>query len=323
MKSKIYAKGAGMLEMSVALLLSSMVILSVVGVYGFSLRQSIINQNTSQLIDAQQQSLDSILSNVRLAGLGQTQQPIGVLLSNDQVNHLSYNNQAIQNKWLSRTMTEHSSGVNLPSEQLTIIYTAPTDMWNCEGEMVLGPRLARLKNGQMHYVDGQTVIERYFIAKQRNSDGFELRCDASKFITQDIERDGTRNKKGVASVFINAIIDHEVNRKYGVRKKYQLEGFAGQGEVLLSKVDGFWVRLVVLMPNGVRLLNFEEYQKTAMGRPIQGVQIAVLHQALLPDSSRTNQNTFEIFDSKISTEYLKNQAPRQLQLLNIHLRNQL
>lgn len=89
----------------------------------------------------------------------------------------------------------NTSAGNMP--QLTIQYRAPVTMVDCEGNVALGPRQVRgesatkaadpTQQNATIAVDGQVVIERYFV---RNNNGvLELRCDAGRYVLETIRAD--------------------------------------------------------------------------------------------------------------------------------------
>ena len=78
-----------------------------------------------------------------------------------------------------------ASNFNLKSGQLTIQYRAPEDMYDCEGNLALGPRQVKI-GGVTESIDGQIIIERFYLRASNLAKPTELSlyCDAGRYITE-------------------------------------------------------------------------------------------------------------------------------------------
>ncbi len=293
------------MELAVALLVSALVVLLAVGFYAQSAKTTLQAQSMAVMIDQHIYGVASLNEQLRLAGLGMTSQPQALLWDREQLHGLT----GIDTKHLS-SAGRHPSNLAIASDQLTVRYVAPADMLDCEGSVVLGPRRARLTNGQMALIDGQVVIERYFVNKEADG-SLALRCDAARYVTDEIERDSTRDRRGLGSAYTSAIIDRAVADR-GVRRANQVRGLGDQGELMLSEIEGFWVRWIGQQAQSVQVGRMDEVQSEML---IDGVQIAILAQEL---SDADAENSVTIFDQRLS---LTEDKPRKLYQLQISFAN--
>lgn len=290
------------MELAVALLVSTLVVLLAVSVYGQSAKTALQAQSTATLIDQQIYGVASLNEQLRLAGLGMTSKPQALLWDRAQLHGLTGIDAA---KHLS-LVGSHPSKHAIASDQLTVRYVAPADMLDCEGGVVLGPRRARLTDGKMALIDGQVVIERYFVHKEADG-SLALRCDAARYVTDEIERDGTRDRRGLGSAYTSAIIDRAVPDR-NVRRAHQVRGLGDQGEVILPDIEGFWVRWVGQQADAVRVGRMDEVQPEAS---IDGVQIAILVQTVSAEAALADVS---IFGQRLS---VADDLPRKLYQLQI------
>lgn len=270
--------GFSLIELSIALAIGAMVVLMTAMLYGSGIKAMNAAENTAMMIDTQSAVVNDIAVSMQRAGLGlnDLSGTQALILSPAQVLPAS-----IADDMVTRTMPAATQAVH-QADQLTIRYIAPMDLWDCEGEMALGPRRVRLSDGKMADVDGQVVIERYFIGS--DGDGkMALRCDATHYITDEIARDGTRDRRGLGAAFTNAIIDREVSSRDGASRSYQIKSFHENGAVLLSDVEGLWVRLLVQDRDMLRLMPIDAYEALTQPLPIIGVKLAVLARAPFAD----------------------------------------
>ena len=300
--------GLSLIELLVVLVLALLLSLVMVGVYRTGFDGKVRAQNIAMLMD-QDVSTVTMNEQLRLAGSGIglfTQiQPSAVITQPTQIAMLKF--QGLSSKWLSqsRHADEPPHLNHLPSDQLTIWYVAPMDLWDCEGDLALGPRKARLKDGTMAMIDGQVVIERYFV--QAESDGsLSLRCDAAHFVTDVIDRDGTRDRRGVGASF------------GAVTQPWVLKDSSTAGEIILPNIDGFWVQLLVgsqAQSSQVAQMRIHEYQSQADGQPILGVQYAIISRASLAQQG-VQAAPIKIFDQTISPP--DDQLPRRLHTASLY-----
>lgn len=312
--------GLSLIELLVVVVLALLLSLVMVGVYRAGFDGMVRAQNIAMLMD-QDVSTVTMNEQLRLAGSGVglfTQiQPSAVITQPTQIAMLKF--QGLSSKWLSqsRHADEPPHLSQLPSDQLTIWYVAPMDLWDCEGDLALGPRKARLKDGTMAMIDGQVVIERYFV--QAESDGsLSLRCDAAHFVTDVIDRDGTRDRRGVGASFMTAIIDSAVSGRGAVTQPWVLKDGNTAGEIILPNIDGFWVQLLVgsqAQSSQVAQMRIHEYQSQADGQPILGVQYAIISRASLAQQG-VQAAPIKIFDQTISPP--DDQLPRRLHTASLY-----
>lgn len=320
-----HLSGFGLMEMMVALLIGALIVLMAGQVYVASMKGVFSQERTADDINRQIFATDGLAANLRLAGLGIDESvlsyplPSGILIHQNQLSRQN-NNGANIARYMTGRVHLPNDGTNLPSDQLTIIYRAPQDMWNCEGEMVLGPRRARLKSGEMAWVDGQVVIERYFI---QNDDGvMNLRCDAAKFITENIVRDATRDRRFAQSstAFINAIIDESAKDTKNANVIYGF-GEQNQGQIMAHHVEGMWVRLGVQEGDGVRLVRPSDYDSASLS-PIVSLDVAWLsHSPLTLPSDEMGEWQFEVFGEAVAVRDGVGSHDRRLHQLTVQLRN--
>ena len=307
-------QGMTLMELVVALGLGSFIVLMALSFYALSAKNSAYTHSIAQFIDRETLGITALTEQLRLAGTGIIDMP-AVLVHKEQLLGISSSQSINLNHQLSQTggLPSHYPK---SSDQLTIHYIAPADMWDCEGSVVLGPRPARLKNGKMAMVDGQIIIERYFV--QTETDGsLSLRCDAGRYITDDIMRDGTRNRHGISAPYITAVIDAQVNKRFGTDKPNHIRGL-GKGDVILSDIEGFWVRLIVADGSIRHRMTIENYQTHWYGYPVVGVQLAILSRSSpAPNVSQTHN--FLIFDETISPP--NDGLPRRLHTMNVNFVN--
>lgn len=321
-------RGFSLIEMLVVLLIGMLIVLMAGQVYVMSMRHALSQERMANGMNQQIFGIEPITSHLRLAGLGINEMvlaevaPQGILVKEAQLSKQNHQTTSIS-RYLTRIdHTNKKSYVSLPSEQLTIIYRAPQDMWDCEGEIALGPRRVRLSNGEMAQVDGQVVIERYFV--QHDDGVMNLRCDGARFVPERIVRDGTRDRRfeRASTSFINAIIDADAK---GVQRANTIRGFGGsspsQGEIVASNVEGLWVQFGVQTTEGMRWMNLSEYLTQPMS-PIVMMNVAILsHSGMILTDGEKQVRSFEVFGR---TLYLTDTAPnydRQLHHLSIRLRN--
>lgn len=316
-----HARGFTLIEMMVALFIGVMIALMAGQLYILSMRTAMSQERAAEEINHQSFVLPNMISNVRLAGLGidgsvlDRPNPMGVLIDADQLSRQETPNN-IDRYLTGASRMARANRTNIPSEQLTIIYRAPQDMWDCEGDIALGPRRARLKGGEMAQMDGQVVIERYFV--QMDDGVMNLSCDAARFVPESIKRDSTRDRKFSQSStsYINAIIDADA------KKANVVYGLGGQGVIMASHVEGLWVQLGVKMPDGIRLMTIADYQKSKLHEPIVMINLALLSRSLKPLSDgEASAQSFDVFGKMVHVNESDANYGRQLHQVSIALRN--
>lgn len=322
-KSLRHLHGFGLIEMLVVLLLSAMIVLMVARLNVISLQSILRQERIADEMDHQVFGVQGLMANLRLAGLGVDDtvladvMPQGILINPSQLSRQKTPDNI--SSLLTRVERSRNARTMRASEQLTIIYRASLDMWDCEGQIVLGPRRVRLKNGEMAQVGGQVVIERYFVGRHQDG-GVGLRCDAGRFVPEEIERDGTRDKKSRQSSpsFLRAIID----RSAEVQSANQLVGFGDQGEEIVSGVEGLWVQFGVQKADGVELMSINEYVSMPMDNPAPIVSLNVAFLAHLPASSDEQvRPPLELFGKELQMAEVERQHGKSVHTFYVRLRN--
>ena len=312
--------GFGLLELVVVLLIGSLVVMLAVTMYGTGIKQLGNAHNSATWIDTDLHGVQALSAQLRMAGHGMHDaMPSAVVVHPQQVAQLRHQAGVISDKLLSKQAIGASGqGVAMASDQLVIWYVAPMDMWDCEGNAVLGARRARLQDGTMATVAGQVVIERYFVNSEDDG-SLSLRCDSARFVTDDIQRDGTRDRRGIGSALMNAIIDAQVG-KSGVSSANTVQGFGGSGEILIANIDGFWVRFLINHDDNIRQLSIRDYQALPAYPQVAGFELAILAKAPVATQSAT-QTAMQSFKLFGETVRITDNQPRRLYQTTILLPN--
>ncbi|MFZ3193144.1 MAG: PilW family protein [Moraxellaceae bacterium] len=179
------------------------------------------------------------------------------------------------------------------SAQLVIQYRAPQDMFDCEGQRARGPRMSN-QTGDVwgavfdadgeavtdaRMVDGDVVVERYFLRKDTTGVATGENADRALVLACDAGRYGVNNQKDVIAGTI------------------PISGFGEAGQVLMSRVDHFDLRLGVQEAGGIRYYTVKQYldnkpaaaaSGAAVARPtVVSLQLAVLVRAQGKSTSAT------------------------------------
>ncbi|WP_350561257.1 prepilin-type N-terminal cleavage/methylation domain-containing protein [Psychrobacter sp. CAL346-MNA-CIBAN-0220] len=129
-----------------------------------------------------------------------------------------------------------ASNFGLKSGQLTIQYRAPQNMYDCEGQLVLGPRRVKI-GGVLEAIDGQVIIERFYLRAPDSAKPAELSlyCDAGKYITEimdDYAEQSTAEKKLPISVQF--------------KDNNTIKDFGDAGAELITNIDYFDILLTTM-----------------------------------------------------------------------------
>lgn len=151
-------QGFTLVELMISLVLGLLISAAVMQVYLANVRSATLQEAGSSIIDANVFGLPIIEDHIRLANLGlagkvnDTSEGSGIvftqagnlknirLTGNKEVPLTLLTNTGDMtplgtgNQWTAKTAT------NTPSGQLTIQFRAPQDMYDCEGNLALGPR---------------------------------------------------------------------------------------------------------------------------------------------------------------------------------------
>lgn len=129
-----------------------------------------------------------------------------------------------------------ASNFDLNSGQLTIQYRAPQNMYDCEGRLVLGPRRVKV-GGVLEAIDGQVVIERFYIKAPNPSKPTELSlyCDAGKYITEIMD---DYAEQSMAEKKLPKSVEFTTNN--------EIRDFGGAGTEIITNVDYFDILLTTM-----------------------------------------------------------------------------
>lgn len=121
------------------------------------------------------------------------------------------------------------------SDQLVIMYQAPRDMQNCEGDTVTGPIL-NPASSTAPYTQGQYVIEKYSIKSTGTTDAPD------------------------AALYCNATIfaDNEASRKASTG--LSISDYGTDGVMIVNHVDMMRIQLVVRTATGTRTMPIDTYK---------------------------------------------------------------
>ncbi len=290
-KNQGYTKqqGFSLVELMIALALGLVIMAAVIQVFVIGARTASIQQSASGVIDANVFGLQQIEKKLRLAGLGLSEisasrkEGSGILIytpvvggSNNTGDVTTSFNLDLFHSHATRDGSEGSesnypSNTNENSDQITIQYRAPVDMKDCEGNLILGPRDVKTSESvddtDLKRVDGQIVVERYFLLRNRTDGTLNLLCDAGKYIKEDILEDAHPK-----------IASGEATKLTGANNKNKLETgiMSRSGVIAISNVDDFQVLLGVTQGGGIRYVSAKEYYDSYRTQPIISVKLAIL-----------------------------------------------
>ncbi|WP_250852443.1 PilW family protein [Acinetobacter sp. ANC 5414] len=170
--SPFHQAGFTLVELIVALALGLLITAAATQLFLGGIVTTRIQQANAELQDSGVFGLDYIARDIRLANYGNISNPEltnttpqgGIVLSQGASGTVNVSKDIGGN---SVTRSGLASNVNETSDQLTIQFTAPNDMFNCEGEEVKA---------------GEYIIQRYFLRKDTNGGEKDLvlACDANK-----------------------------------------------------------------------------------------------------------------------------------------------
>lgn len=318
-KNKGYTKqqGFSLVELIIALALGLIIMAAVMQVFIIGARTASIQQSASGVIDANVFGLQQIEKKLRLAGLGLAEisasrkDGSGILIYTPIVGGggnagdvLTSFNLDLFHSHATRDGSEgpertYPSNTTQNSDQITIQYRAPVDMKDCEGNLILGPRDVKttesVDDTDLKRVDGQIVVERYFLLRNRTDGTLNLLCDAGKYIKEDIIEDAHPK-----------IASGEATKLTGANNKNKLESgiMARNGAIIISNVDDFQVLLGVVQGDTIRYVSAKEYYdgNEYRTKPIVSVKLAILArgdigvaQADIPDDL-----SFDIFGETVT-----------------------
>jgi len=297
-------QGFTLVELMISLVLGLLISAAVMQVYMANVRSVTLQDAGSSLIDSNVFGIPIIEDHIRLANLGlagkvnDTSEGSGIVLTDtgnlkgikltgdaDIPLALLTNTGDVEavgsgNQWSAKTATD------TPSGQLTIQFRAPQDMYDCEGNLALGPREVSL-NKVKKIIDGQIVIERYYLNAQDSSkpNQLSLYCDAGKYITEDMDEylDQGRADK-LSTVFLN---------------KNLVKDFGDKGQVIIQNMDYFDILLGTKDGNIIRYYTVKQYTDSVTKPEIISIKIGgvIRSNNVVQTSALTNE--FPVFGKTI------------------------
>lgn len=162
---------------------------------------------------------------------------------------------AANNEWTGVSNMTVVGGAQAQSAQLVIQYRAPQDMFDCEGRTVRGPRMSNQAGDTLgetrdatgtlmpaRMIDGDVVVERYFLRKDATGVATGENADRALVLACDAGRYGVNNAKQIADSTI------------------PLQDFGDAGQVLMTRIDHFDLGLgVEVAPDRVRYYSIKDY----------------------------------------------------------------
>lgn len=297
-------QGFTLVELMISLVLGLLISAAVMQVYMANVRSVTLQDAGSSLIDSNVFGIPIIEDHIRLANLGlagkvnDTSEGSGIVLTDtgnlkgikltgdaDIPLALLTNTGDVEavgsgNQWSAKTATD------TPSGQLTIQFRAPQDMYDCEGNLALGPREVSL-NKVKKIIDGQIVIERYYLNAQDSSkpNQLSLYCDAGKYIIEDMDEylDQGRADK-LSTVFLN---------------KNLVKDFGDKGQVIIQNMDYFDILLGTKDGNIIRYYTVKQYTDSVTKPEIISIKIGgvIRSNNVVQTSALTNE--FPVFGKTI------------------------
>lgn len=321
-----HEQGFTLVELMIALALGLIIMAAVAQVYLMSIRVSSVQQSASGVLDANVFGIQQIESSLRLAGLGladksaSRQVGSGILIYTPPVggqpltgSNLDLERNFGMNLQQNLATRDGSEGLNFlhantssgRGDQLTLQYRAPVDMRDCEGKLALGPRdvitMRSSDHNDFKRVDGQVIVERYYVAKAQDGTGTHLYCDAKRYITEEIVRDPHPKTDAVLTnpnIAINTLTESTTATQNGVTQTV----YAQRGQdavILIPNVDDFQILLGVNRPEtagtqaglqtactqaGLQYVDPKQYydSDTCRTQPIVSVRFAILARGATP-----------------------------------------
>lgn len=283
-------QGFTLIELMIAVLLGLIISAAAAQVYIMSIRTGTAQRAAAGILDANVYGLQHIEKSLRLAGIGLDDRIAGnsvcsgVLIAEST----AFNDPATKQCMLDMgatdvaiaqhsTMWTNNNGIapntnNQNTPQLTIQYRAPVHMRDCEGKIALGPRRVMGVIGDINNppalmdVDGQVVVERYFVRK--NGDKLELRCDAGRYVVERVDEEKDADVLAQADLTDAAIL-----------KKSKVESLGDDGTLIISDIDDFQLQLGVnVSGSNIQYQTITDYLKDAnsASKPIVAIKMAVL-----------------------------------------------
>lgn len=297
-------KGFTLVELMISLVLGLLISAAVMQVYMANVRSVTLQEAGSSLIDSNVFGVPIIEDHIRLANLGlaaevnDTNEGSGIVLTQTgNLKGITLSGNAVPlalltntgdvtavgsgNQWSSKTAT------NTPSGQLTIQFRAPQDMYDCEGNLALGPREVSI-NKVKKIIDGQIIIERYYLNAQDSTkpNQLSLYCDAGKYITEDMDKYADQGRVDKPSTVL--------------ANKNIIKDFGDKGEVLIENMDYFDILLGTKDSNGIRYYTVKQYKDLGSKPEVISIKVGgIIRSNNVVQTSELN-NEFSVFGKNIT-----------------------
>lgn len=296
--------GFTLVELMISLVLGLLISAAVMQIYLANVRSATLQEAGSSIIDSNVFGIPVIEEHIRLANLGlagtvnDTSEGSGIVLTqtgNLKGIKLSGNADVplalltntgdvtavgTGNQWSAKTAT------NTPSGQLTIQFRAPQNMYDCEGNLALGPREVNI-NKVKKIIDGQIVIERYYLHAQDASkpNQLSLYCDAGKYITENMDKYSEQGQAGSPSTVLS--------------DKNVIKDFGDKGIAIVEQMDYFDVLLGTRDGGNIRYYTVKQYKDSLSKPEIISVKIGgVIRSNNVVQTSELN-NEFSVLGKNI------------------------
>lgn len=298
-------QGFTLVELMISLVLGLLISAAVMQVYMANVRSVTLQDAGSSLIDSNVFGIPIIEDHIRLANLGlagevnDTSEGSGIVLTETGnlkgiklvggktiplvllTNTGDVTPVGKDDQWTAKTAT------NTPSGQLTIQFRAPQDMYDCEGNLALGPREVSL-NKVKKIIDGQIIIERYYLNAQDSSkpNQLSLYCDAGKYITEDMDKYADQGRADkLSTVFLN---------------KNLIKDFGDKGQVIIQNIDYFDILLGTKDKDVIRYYTVKQYKDLVKKPEIISAKIGgIIRSNNVVQTSELN-NKFSVFGKSIT-----------------------
>lgn len=242
--------GFTLIELMISLVLGLIISAAVMQIYLINAKTSATQKANSDIIDASVFGIPLLENHLRLANLGtadkvtSNEYGAGIIMASKNIENVKIIkgtlNTDISDKLFTKSgdITDKGtdnewtgvSNVDKASGQLTIQFRAPQKMFDCEGNVALGPRQVTI-NGVKKTIDGQIVVERYYLRASDNTKPTELSlyCDAGKYITETIDDYTEQGESAIASTILT--------------NKNILKNFGDAGGIIVPNIDYFDILL--------------------------------------------------------------------------------
>lgn len=265
-------QGFTLVELMISLVLGLLISAAVLQVYLANVRSVTLQEAGSSIIDSNVFGIPVLEDHIRLANLGladtinDTTDGAGIVLTQagnlkgikldgdgdgdgdgdvDIPSTLLTNTGDVEtvgteNQWSAKTATDTASG------QLTLQFRAPQDMFDCEGNLALGPRSVDV-SGADTVIDGQIIIERYYLNAKDSTkpNQLSLYCDAGRYITEDMTDYTEQGKTDKPSTVFE--------------DKNLIRDFGGKGEIVIQDIDYFDILLGTREVDDIRYYTTKQY----------------------------------------------------------------